>query len=558
VNSNRIGDLLLARGLISADQLRIALIEQQSRGMPLGRVLVALGFLGEATLRDALSETLAHASVDLDSVVPDPEAIAMVPLGVARRYHVVPLAFHADRKGLEIATADPFDVVMLDQIGAQLDRSVHLEPVLAGEAEVARALDVFYGYEYALEKILHELEAGDTPNPAAAGDARHPLVRLVDALIAEAVKQGASDIHLEPEASFLRVRYRIDGVLRQVRSLHRKYCPAISVRVKVMADLNIAETRAPQDGRLALSLYGRPLDVRVSTLPTLHGENIVLRLLDRHTGIVPIEGLGLGDDAVSTLRLMMARPEGLFLVTGPTGSGKTTTLYSILGAINTEGVNIMTLEDPVEYPITGLRQSAVGEASKLDFAGGVRALLRQDPDVLFIGEIRDRDTAEMALRAAMTGHQVFATLHSASALAAMPRLIDLGLSAALLAGNLIGVVAQRLVRRLCVHCRTQHTADERERRILGSETPITVWHAVGCSRCDHTGYRGRLAIMELVRFDPALDELIARNATLRELRQAAVSRGFRDLVEDGVQRVLAGDTSLEELARVVDVTGRLV
>ena len=550
-----IGDLLLAKGLISADQLRIAAIEQTARNEPLGRILVRLGFLDEATLRGALSEALAHASVDLDNAIPDPEALALVPLPVARRYQVVPLAFHAGSGRLQIATADPHDLVMLDQLAAHVARPVLLDPLLAGEAEIARAIDGFYGLEHSLDKILHELETRE-PQGSEPADARHPLVRLVDALVSEAIKQGASDIHLEPEASFLRVRYRIDGVLRQVRSVHRKYAPSIAVRVKVMAGLNIAEARAPQDGRISLSVYGRPVDLRVSTLPTLHGENIVLRILDRRAGIVPLDALGLPQDAVTALRRMMARPEGLILITGPTGSGKTTTLYSMLSAINSERINIMTLEDPVEYPITGLRQAAVGEASKLDFPVGVRALLRQDPDVLLIGEIRDRDTAEMALRAALTGHQVYATLHSASAVRAIPRLLDLGLSPPVLAGNLIGVVAQRLLRRLCVHCRVEEEADDRMRRLLGDEAPARTWRAAGCAQCGHTGYRGRLAVMELLRFDAELEDLAARNAGLRELHEAAVRNGFVSLADAGLRRVRAGDTSLDELARVVDLTSR--
>jgi type II secretory ATPase GspE/PulE/Tfp pilus assembly ATPase PilB-like protein len=550
-----IGDLLLAKGLISADQLRIAAIEQAARNEPLGRILVRLGFLDEATLRGALSEALAHASVDLDNAIPDPEALALVPLPVARRYQVVPLAFHAGSGRLQIATADPHDLVMLDQLATHVARPVLLDPLLAGEAEIARAIDGFYGLEHSLDKILHELETRE-PQGSDPADARHPLVRLVDALVSEAIKQGASDIHLEPEASFLRVRYRIDGVLRQVRSVHRKYAPSIAVRVKVMAGLNIAEARAPQDGRISLSVYGRPVDLRVSTLPTLHGENIVLRILDRRTGIVPLDALGLPQDAVTALRRMMARPEGLILITGPTGSGKTTTLYSMLSAINSERINIMTLEDPVEYPITGLRQAAVGEASKLDFPVGVRALLRQDPDVLLIGEIRDRDTAEMALRAALTGHQVYATLHSASAVRAIPRLLDLGLSPPVLAGNLIGVVAQRLLRRLCVHCRVEREPNDRARRLLGDEAPTRIWHAAGCVQCGHTGYRGRLAVMELLRFDAELEDLAARNAGVRELHEAALRNGFVSLADAGLRRVRAGDTSLDELARVVDLTSR--
>ena len=354
---------------------------------------------------------------------------------------------------------------------------------------------------------------------------------------------------------------RRSPLLRQIRALHKSYWPAMAVRIKVMAGLNIAETRAPQDGRISLSVSGRPVDFRVSTQPTIHGENIVLRVLDRQKGIVGLHELGLSDARLELLKLMIARPEGLILVTGPTGSGKTTTLYSILGHINAEGINIMTLEDPVEYPMAQIRQTAVSDAARLDFANGVRAMLRQDPDVILVGEIRDGDTARMAFQAAMTGHQVYSTLHTSSAIGAIPRLLDLGIVPDILAGNLIGIVAQRLIRRLCPHCREAYPAADYEMRLLGSAgnaTRPTLFRATGCPQCDFQGYRGRLAIMELLRLDPDLDELIARRATARELHHAAASRGFTRLADDGTRRVLDGDTSLEELARVVDLTERLV
>jgi len=559
----RIGDVLLQKGLVSDDQLRIALMEQKARNEPLGKVLVSLGFVTEATLRDALGEALAQESIDLTTVLPDAEAIALVPLEVAKRYLVVPISYQRDAQRLTLAMADTFNVVAVDQITALLGIQSEVQPVLAGEAEIAHAIDQFYGFEFSIDGILHEIETGVIDQQsllAGNNEYSHPLVRLVDALIADAVKQGASDIHFEPEQGFLRIRYRVDGVLRQVRSLHRKYWSAIAVRLKVIASLNIAETRAPQDGRITLSLYGRTIDFRVSSLPTLYGENIVLRVLDRQKGIIPMEKLGLTDEAFTTLQLMMARPEGIILVTGPTGSGKTTTLYSILNAINTEQVNIMTLEDPVEYPMMGIRQSAVNEAAKLDFANGIRAMMRQDPDVILVGEIRDQETAEMALRAAMTGHQVYSTLHTNSALGAVPRLLDLGLHPDILAGNIVGVVAQRLVRKLCTYCREPYEAGDFERRLLGSDAPVgsaTLWQAKGCARCHHQGYRGRLALMEVLKFDEEMDELLARRATARELLSTALAKGFRTLADDGVRRALEGMTSLDEVSRVVDLTARL-
>jgi type II secretory ATPase GspE/PulE/Tfp pilus assembly ATPase PilB-like protein len=382
------------------------------------------------------------------------------------------------------------------------------------------------------------------------------VVRLIDALLADAVHRGASDMHFEPEAHFVRIRYRIDGVLRQIRSLHKTYWPAMVVRLKVISGMNIAETRAPQDGRISLSIAGRPLDFRVATQPTLHGENLVLRVLDKQKGLLKLEELGLPDDSLGVLKRMMARPEGIILVTGPTGSGKTTTLYSLLSHLNHETVNIMTLEDPVEYPLPLLRQTSVSE--KIDFAGGIRAMLRQDPDLILIGEIRDRDTAEMALRAAMTGHQVYSTLHTHSAIGAIPRLLDMGILPDILAGNIIDIVAQRLLRRLCPHCKQPDTASAAERALLGRNdaAALPIWRARGCARCDEHGYRGRLAVLEILKPDEALDELIARRATPRELRLQAESSGFRPLAGDAIRRVLEGATSLEEAQRVVDLTER--
>jgi type II secretory ATPase GspE/PulE/Tfp pilus assembly ATPase PilB-like protein len=327
-----------------------------------------------------------------------------------------------------------------------------------------------------------------------------------------------------------------------------------------MSGMNIAETRAPQDGRISLMLSGHQVDFRVSSQPTTHGENIVLRILDRDKGIVPLDELGLHAEDLKTLKLMLARPEGIILVTGPTGSGKTTTLYSILNYINTEGINIMTLEDPVEYPMAMIRQTSVNEVVKLDFASGVRSMMRQDPDVILVGEVRDQETAEMAFRAAMTGHQVYSTLHTNSSIGAIPRLMDLGVLPDIMAGNIIGVIAQRLVRKLCLHCKAPYAPDSMTQRLLGMEQDDMrpVYQAVGCPRCDNVGYKGRVAIMELFKLDAEIDEQIARRATGREIRSAASGKGFRTLADDAISRVLIGQTSLEEISRVVDLTDRVI
>jgi type IV pilus assembly protein PilB len=472
------------------------------------------------------------------------------------------VALDREARKLIVALADTNNIVALDQMRAQLRGEFSLEPRLAGEGEIGRAIDQYYGHDFSIDGILHEIETGeiDYQSLQASGDAySQPVVRLISALLADAVERGASDIHFEPEQSFLRIRYRIDGVLRQIRSLHKTYWPAMAVRIKVMSKMNIAETRAPQDGRISLMLTGRAVDFRVSSQATSHGENIVLRILDRQKGIVPLDGLGLEASQLQLLKRMIARPEGIILVTGPTGSGKTTTLYSVLNHINNDGLNIMTLEDPVEYPMTLIRQTSVNEAAKMDFGNGIRSLMRQDPDVILVGEIRDEDTATMAFRAAMTGHQVYSTLHTNSAVGAIPRLLDIGIVPDVLAGNIIGVVAQRLVRRLCKHCRQAYQANPSERSMTGakSDKAPTLYRAVGCDQCDYQGYRGRMAIIEILKMDAEFDELIAHRATGREMHKAAVAKGFRTLADDGIRRVLDGSTSLEELMRVVDLTDRM-
>lgn len=558
----RIGELMVQQGLISDDQLRIALIEQEHNDLPLGRQLVRLGFVTEAMVRDTLASTIGTESIDLSTVVADIEALQMVPQDFSRRYHLLPVAYEEASRVMVVAMADLFNVVALDQLRAMLGGQIQIKPVLAAEAQLEEFIDQFYGYELSVDGILREIETGeiDYQSLSAAGNEyTQPVVRLVGSLLMDAVKRGASDIHFEPEHAFLRIRYRIDGVLQQIRSLHKSYWGGVAVRLKVVSGLDIAETRAPQDGRLNMNLCGRPIDFRVSTHPTIHGENIVLRVLDREKSIIPMERMGLRENTLSELRLMMTRPEGILIVTGPTGSGKTTTLYSLLSSQNTTEVNIMTLEDPVEYPVTMMRQTSVAEVNKVDFANGIRSIMRQDPDIILVGEIRDEDTATMAFRAAMTGHQVFSTLHTNSALGVFPRLTDIGILPDIMAGNIIGVVAQRLVRVLCPHCKEAHTPDEFERKILRlkpNDKP-QIFKAKGCEQCNLNGYRGRMAIIELLRIDSDMDALISRRAHLDELQKMAFDKGFITLAADGVRRILEGHTSVTEVMRVIDLTSRI-
>ncbi len=558
----RLGELLIQQGLITLDQLRIGLTQQKQEKIPIGRQLVKLGFVSEAVIRDLMARTIGQESIDLSQVVADAEALQLIPQEFARRYRMLPIAYDAERKVLMVAVSEIFNLVALDQLRANLGAQIEIKTMLAGEAQLEESIDRFYGFELSVDGILEEIETGeiDYQSLQSAGDEyTQPIVRLVGALLVDAVKRGSSDIHFEPEYAFLRIRYRVDGVLEQVRSLHKTYWPGIAVRLKVISGMNIAETRAPQDGRLSLNLNGRPIDFRVSTQPTIYGENIVLRVLDREKSIISLERMNLQKHTVAILEEMLARPEGILVLTGPTGSGKTTMLYTLLSKLNNEAVNIMTLEDPVEYPVTMMRQTSVSEVAKIDFANGIRSIMRQDPDIILVGEVRDRETAEMAFRAAMTGHQVFTTLHTNSALGAFPRLIDIGIPPDIIAGNIIGVLAQRLVRLLCSRCKQAYSPSQEEVQLLRlpPDSKVKIYKPVGCKYCHSKGFKGRMALLEILQMDGDLDELVARRATARELRTAALQKKFTTLAEDGIQRVLEGLTSLAEVSREVDLIGRL-
>jgi type II secretory ATPase GspE/PulE/Tfp pilus assembly ATPase PilB-like protein len=558
----RIGEQMVMQGLISQDQLRIALIEQMQHQLQLGQQLVRLGFVSETIVRDLVASNLGQETIDLSTVIADDEALKMVPEVFARKHHVLPVAFEASINTMTVAMTDLLNVVALDQLHAMLGGRIQIKPALAAAAQLEATIDEFYHYELSVDGILREIETGEIDYQSLSENGNtytQPVVRLVGALLMDAVKKRASDIHFEPEAAFLRIRYRLDGVLQQVRSLHKNHWPSIAVRLKVVSGMDITETRSAQDGRLNMHLCGRPIDFRVSTHPTIHGENIVLRVLDREQSIMTIERMKLSQPIQDTLQLMLSRPEGILIVTGPTGSGKTTTLYSLLAQKNTEAVNIMTLEDPVEHPVGLMRQTSVNEGNKVDFANGIRSIMRQDPDIILVGEVRDEATAKMAFRAAMTGHQVFTTLHTNSALGVFARLADMGISHEMMLGNMIGVIAQRLVRQLCPHCKLASIPTLAEKRILHLliDDSIEIYKAQGCHHCALTGYRGRTVIMELLRIDDDIDALIARRANVIELNALATEKGFICLAQDGLRLVLEGITSLEEVMRVVNLTSSI-
>ena len=561
-NKMRIGERLIDAGLISADQLQIALQEQKQTKKLIGQILVDMSFITESALAEFLAESAGTDRFDASSMMIDPQVVKMIPKDVALRNKIMPISYQDNI--LQLAMADIYNVVAIDQARRHIPKHANIVPLFCTDSEIQELVDQYYGYEVSIDGILKEIETGIRENSIEKIlDGReegyiNPTVRLVNALLIDAIKLGASDIHFEPEGTFLRLRYRVDGQLQQIRSFHSSYWAAIAVRLKIMSGMNIAETRMPQDGRIGFTVMGREIDFRVATQPTVHGENIVLRLLDKQKSLVALEKLGFSEHNLTLLKKLIKRPEGIIIVTGPTGSGKTTTLYSVLNYINNIDVNIMTLEDPVEYQLPLIRQTNVKEGT-VDFLTGIKSLMRQDPDIIFVGEVRDEETALMAIRAAMTGHQVYTTLHTNDAMGAIPRLNDIGVPSHLIAGNLICAMAQRLARKLCNKCKEEYVATPEECRILGvsPQDPPRLFRPKGCPSCGFKGHKGRTAIIEILRVDKQLDELIAGNATRMQMTQYALDNGFIPMAEDGIQKVLQGDIDLQELIRRIDMTDRL-
>ncbi len=559
IGKGRMGERMVAMGLITDDQLNVALQEKKISGKMLGEILVELGFIEEDALTLFLAESSGFGVFDPRNTIVDGQALALLDKQVAAQHQVLPISI--DDVAIHVAMSDPYDVVALDTLRRYLPtKNLQIKPMVTTAAILADAIDASYGYASSIKDILSELEEGSNQKDVAALSEReafsHPIVRLVNALVFDAVKIGASDLHFEPEENFVRLRYRLDGVLFTAQILHKQHWNGISQRIKIMSEMNIADKLAPQDGRFNLNIGGREADFRVSSLPTVHGENIVLRVLDKSSSIMPLKNLGFSDENVKKLEFAIQKPEGIIIVTGPTGSGKSTSLYSILNEINDVEVNIQTLEDPVEYSLPMIRQTHVREGV-LEFSDGIKALLRQDPDIIFIGEIRDPITAEMALKAAMTGHQVFTSLHTNDSFGAIPRLLDLKMKPGMLAGAIIAVFAQRLARRLCSSCKQEHRPNAEECEILGvdaSDPPLTyTGKSGGCDACGGTGYKGRVAVIEILLFDEDLDELVARNESKAEIKTMAIKKGFKSLRDDGILKVLEGVTDLPALSKVVDL-----
>lgn len=554
----RMGDRMVAQGLITEDQLNVALQEKKINGKMLGEVLVDLGFISEEALTAFLAESSGFELFDPKHTIVDGDALALVEKAIALKHAMLPVSLNGSE--MRVAMADPYDVLALDTLRRFLPKGCHIKPLVTTAKVLSEAIDAAYGYASSINAILKELEESKEQKDVATLNENeaftHPIVRLVNALVFDAVKLGVSDLHFEPEENFIRLRYRMDGVLYTAQILHKQHWNAISQRLKIMCGMNIADKLAPQDGRFNLNVGGREADFRVSSLPTVHGENIVLRVLDKSASIMPLSKLGFSEHNLDLIKRAQARPEGIVIVTGPTGSGKTTSLYSMLNEINTVEVNIQTLEDPVEYSLGMIRQTHVREGV-LEFGDGIKALLRQDPDIIFIGEIRDQTTAEMALKAAMTGHQVYTTLHTNDSFGAIPRLLDLGMKGGMLAGAIIAVFAQRLTRVLCKQCRVEYTPDEHECQILkvdpAKAPKIFKAKQGGCDMCKGQGYKGRIAVAEILFFDDELDESLARGESKADMKTLAIQKGFKSMKDDGILKVLEGVTDLKALADVVDV-----
>ncbi|MFQ5989863.1 MAG: GspE/PulE family protein [Candidatus Methylomirabilales bacterium] len=548
-----LGQRLIEAGLINEAQLQGAMREQQRTKEHLGTILIRLGFVNEEAVAAAVSAQARVKYVDLGQYAPQPEAAQLVQENFARQKRLVPISFVG--KTLVVAMANPLDVLALDELRHLAKCPV--EVVGATESEVGKALDRAYGpgmgwSEIVEQSLQHVARKGGEPLVESEVAQEPPIIRLIDTLIIRAVQDGATDIHVEPEEKLVRNRFRVDGILRHGPYLPKELQGAVTARIKVLANLDIAENRLPQDGRISFHFSGREVDLRVSTFPTTQGENVVLRILDRAKLVLGLEQLGFAPDQLTLLKKLLMHPHGIIVVCGPTGSGKTTTLYSALAYLNSEERNIMTVEDPVEYEIAGIRQSQVNLKAGLTFATGLRSILRQDPDIIMVGEMRDEETVDIAIRSALTGHLVFTTLHTNDAGAAIPRITDMGGAPFLISSALLLVVAQRLVRVICTNCKEDAPPDPvlfRRLGIQGKEGELKFFKGKGCDKCGQTGYRGRLGLFELLAVTPELAPLIMERADAGSIRRAARSQGMRTMVEDGIRKAIRGLTTLEEVAR---------
>ena len=553
----RIGDLLLSQGMITQQQLDTALSEQKIRKTKLGETLIALGYVSQKDFADVLSRQLGVESVDLRKEGLQDAAIRLVPEDIMKKYELVPFAIDENNSNiLKIAMSDPMYLPAIDDVS--LITGMEVVPYFAPTAQIAMQIDRMFGKKQAMEaaaqyQLEHADELREEEESASSAEVDNaPIVKIVRTMLEQAIRQGASDIHIEPLERNLRIRYRIDGALREVMDYNTTLLPAMVARVKIMSGLDISEKRKPQDGRLTLQVDNREYDVRVSVLPTVFGEKTVMRLTAKDGLSREKKYLGLTPEDEERLDRILKNPHGIILVTGPTGSGKSTTCYTVLSELNREEVNIITVEDPVEANVDGVNQVQVNVKADLTFANALRSILRQDPDIIMIGEIRDGETAGIAVKASITGHLVISTLHTNSTAASITRLIDMGVEPYLIGDSVVGIIAQRLVRKLCPKCRKAREATDQEKKLLmvPASMPQTVYEPVGCEDCGGIGYRGRTAIYEIMPVTAKLRNRIHDKVTADELQEIAVSEGMSTLRMAAAKKVKEGITSCAEMIKV--------
>ncbi len=542
-NRERLGDILIQSGRLTEAKLKTALA-QQTPMEKLGQVIKRMGLLSEQEIAEILSDQLSIPCMSSDDFLIDPQVIELIPERLARRHNVIPI-FLVEHE-LTVAMSDPLDLVAIDEL--QRESGYRINCILSTESAIHRALDEYYSVAQSIQEVIDSFE-GEVPK---SEEDSAPAVRLVNQMLFRAVKLNASDIHVEHSENACRVRFRIDGVLHEVLNPPKHLGATITSRLKIMANLDISEKRLPQDGRFSITVGKRLIDVRVSTLPTTFGEKIVLRILDKSSLVIGLDRIGLEEDESENIRGLLSHPYGLLLVTGPTGSGKSTTLYSMLRHLSTPEKNIVTIEDPVEYNFDDINQIQVNTKVDLTFARGLRAILRQDPDVIMVGEIRDEETASIAVRSALTGHFVLSTLHTNDGVNTIGRMIDMGIAPYLLAASLVGVVAQRLVRTVCKDCAIVSEPDPAVLKKWNLEPEqVKRWvRPKGCERCNHTGFKGRTAIFELLTINDTIRQMIIESKSSVEIREAARRSGLSMLRNVGINKVLRGITTVEEVERV--------
>lgn len=557
----KLGEILMEEGLLTEEEvlkvLQIQLTQNQKKNRTkFGETLMNEGLITKQQLLKALEKQLGFVSVDLEKVHIDPDIVKLVPEKLARKHTIAPVQVLNGE--LYIAVKDPLDYFVLDDIKLAID--IPFRPLIALERDIIFTIDKLFGKkaaqravdefvkQYNLERIEEIDESEMDVNSA-------PIVRFVNSIVEDAIINNASDIHIEPDEQDIRIRYRIDGVLRENMRISTNTLAAITSRIKIMANLNIAEKRTPQDGRARYFFEGNEVDIRISVVPTVHGEKVVMRILDKSSFILSKDKLGLSKDNLLLYNKLISKPYGIILVTGPTGSGKTTTLYTILSELNSVEKNIITLEDPVEYNLKGINQIQLNTKAGLTFANGLRSVLRQDPDIIMVGEIRDNETAEIAVKAALTGHLVLSTLHTNDAASSISRLLDMEIGPFLISGSLLGVIAQRLVRKICPFCKHKHKPSDRELRILGvQDENITLYKGKGCDLCNNTGYKGRTGVFEIMDITKEHRELIDGRESTDKLRDLSIKNGMTTLSENCKRLVLNGETTVEEMFRITFVS----